>query len=131
MRPTPPALPLWIVALLALLLGAPAATASPLGDTAVITLAQQTGGSFGGSRWGSGSSSSSSGGGSYSPSSGSSSYGGGSSSRSGGGDAGDAFSMIWILIQIVVWCFSISPVLGFGVLAVGLGFLIFVWMQRS
>ncbi len=129
MRPPPSALPFWIVALLALLLGAPAATATPLGDTAVITLAQQTGGSFGGSRWGSGSSSSS-GGGSYSPSSGSSSYGGGGSSHSGG-DSGDAFRMIWILIQIVVWCFSISPVLGFGVLAVGLGFLVFVWMQRS
>jgi uncharacterized membrane protein len=128
-RPPPPALPFWIIALLALLLGAPEATATPLGDTAVVTLAQQTGGSFGGSRWGSGSSSSS-GGGSYSPSSGSSSYGGGSS-HSGGGDAGDAFRMIWVLIQIVVWCFSISPVLGFGVLAVGLGFLVFVWMQRS
>jgi uncharacterized membrane protein len=128
-RPTPSALPLWIVALLALLLGAPAAVASPLGDTAVITLAQQTGGSFGGSRWGSGSSSSS-GGGSYAPSSGSSSYGGGSS-HSGGGDSGDAFQMIWILIQIVIWCFSISPVLGFGVLAVGFGFLVFVWTQRS
>lgn len=128
MRPRPSALPLWILALVALLLGAPAAVASPLGDTAVITLAQQTGGSFGGSRWGSGSS----GGGSSSSGSGSSWSGGGSSSggRSHSSDGG-GFELVWIVIQLVIWCFSVSPILGFGVLGVGLAFLLFVWFSRS
>lgn len=128
MRPRPSALPLWILALLALLLGAPAAVASPLGDTAVISLAQQTGGSFGGSRWGSGSS----GGGSSSSGSGSSWSGGGSSSggRSHSSDGG-GFELVWIVIQLVIWCFSVSPILGFGVLGVGLAFLLFVWFSRS
>jgi len=127
-RPRPSALPLWILALLALLLGAPAAVASPLGDTAVISLAQQTGGSFGGSRWGSGSS----GGGSSSSGSGSSWSGGGSSSggRSHSSDGG-GFELVWIVIQLVIWCFSVSPILGFGVLGVGLAFLLFVWFSRS
>lgn len=128
MRPRPSALPLWILALVALLLGAPAAVASPLGDTAVISLAQQTGGSFGGSRWGSGSS----GGGSSSSGSGSSWSGGGSSSggRSHSSDGG-GFELVWIVIQLVIWCFSVSPILGFGVLGVGLAFLLFVWFSRS
>jgi len=127
-RPRPSALPLWILALVALLLGAPAAVASPLGDTAVISLAQQTGGSFGGSRWGSGSS----GGGSSSSGSGSSWSGGGSSSggRSHSSDGG-GFELVWIVIQLVIWCFSVSPILGFGVLGVGLAFLLFVWFSRS
>jgi len=131
-RPRPPALPLFILALLALLLGAPSAAASPLGDTAVVSLAQQTGGSFGGSRWGSGSSSS--GGGSSSSGSGSSSWSGGGSSYGGSGSRssdGGGFELVWIVIQLVIWCFSVSPVLGFGVLGVGLAFLLFVWFLRS
>ncbi len=132
MRPPPSALPLWILALVALLLGAPAAVATPLGDTAVISLAQQTGGSFGGSRWGSGSSSS--GGGSSSSGSGSSWSGGGSSYGGGGrshSSDGGGFELVWIVIQLVIWCFSVSPILGFGVLGVGLVFLLFVWFSRS
>ena len=127
MRPRRSSLTFLLLACLALWFGAPAATATPLADTAVLSLAQQTGGSFGGSRWGSGSSSS---GRSSSPgyggSSGSGSYsGGGSSYRSGGSDAGG----IWLLIELVMLCFSVSPILGFAVLGIGLGFLLYVRYQ--
>ena len=130
-RPRPSVLPLWILALLALVLAAPAAMASPRAGVVVESMAQQTGGSFGGSRWGSGSSSSGgspSWGGGSSSSSGSYSSGGGYSSRRSGGDSGGLF---WIVFQIVIWCFSVSPVLGFAVLGVGLAFLFFVWAFKD
>jgi uncharacterized membrane protein len=128
-RPRRSALLVLLLACLALFLGAPAATATPLSATSLVTLAQHTGGSFGGSRWGSGSPSS---GGGSSSSSGSSSSGG---SYSGGGYSGSSRSSdsggIWILLQIVIWCFSVSPILGFAVLGIGLAFLFFVWTLRS
>ncbi|MDO9020390.1 MAG: hypothetical protein Q7V43_25925 [Myxococcales bacterium] len=126
MRPRRSALLVLLLACLALCFGAPAASATPLSDTALVTLAQHTGGSFGGSRWGSGSPSSSSG----SSSSGGSYSGGGYSGSSRSSGSSD-FGGVWILIQIVIWCFSVSPILGFAVLGIGLAFLFFVWTLRS
>lgn len=125
-RPRRSALLVLLLACLALFLGAPAATATPLSDTALVTLAQHTGGSFGGSRWGSGSSSSGSG--SYS---GGGSYSGSGRSGSSRSSGSSDLRGIWILLQIVVWCFSVSPILGFAVLGIGLAFLFFVWTLRS
>ena len=36
-----------------------------------------------------------------------------------------------MFFYLVVWCFSVSPILGLAVLGVGLGFLVFVFMLRS
>lgn len=132
MRPRRPALTLILLALVALCLGAPAAMATPFRDTAVVTLAQQTGGSFGGSRWGSGSSSTPS-----APSGGS--WSGGSSSsgrRSGGGSSSSHHSdgggnLVLLFFYLVVWCFSVSPILGLAVLGVGIGFVVFMFFLRS
>jgi uncharacterized membrane protein len=111
---------LMLLACFALLVAPGAATASPALESPLAVLAQQTGGSFGGSRWGSGSTPS--GGGSYSTGGGSYSSGGSSSSSGSGSSDG-----IWVFFQLVIWCFAVSPVLGFSVLGIGLVFLLAVW----
>jgi uncharacterized membrane protein len=116
------ALSLLLLAFVALMLGAAPSAASPLAEVAAVSLAQQTGGSFGGSRWGSGSSSSG-----RSSSSGSSWSGGGRSS-SGSHNAG-GFDFVVTFIYLVIWCFSVSPILGLAVLGVGLGFILFMFSQ--
>ena len=83
----------------------------------VVGFAQHTGGSFGGSSWGSGSSSSSS---------------SGHSSSSGGGSSGHGASgeLLWLMLRLVIWSFSVSPILGCGVLAVCVGFLWFMYRLK-
>ncbi len=109
----------------ALCLWAPAPAAQPrVPASAAVLVAQHTGGSFGGSRWGSGSSGS----GSYGGSSSSGSYGGGSygggSSRSSRDSSDDGF----ILFYLVYLAFQVHPLLGIGVLVVG---LLFFWLRNN